>query len=62
MKVKIVYDFSIETRRAIAAHYGNKKPASYTTIKTWMECCIDATLDDIKYDYAKEQKAKNAPD
>ena len=62
MKIKIVYEFDKKTRLAIAAHYGEKTPASYNTIKSWMGACIDATLDSIQYDYAKEQRERLAPD
>lgn len=48
MKVKVVFDLNQEARLAVSHRVGNKKPASRADIKSWIESCVESTLDDLR--------------
>ena len=58
MKVKIVFEFDDQFRKAVAHHYGKKGKASYQDMKTWVEMSVNGTGEDISADYQKATEAK----
>jgi len=58
MKVKIVFDFNTDERKAIAHHYG-EKIATHRDMKVWIQTVVNCTLEDLSYDYNKAQEEEH---
>ena len=57
MKIKLVIDLDERCRRAIAAHVGMKRPATYKECKTHLEVAINGDLEVVTSEYDREQEA-----
>lgn len=60
MKVRMVFDFTDEQRRAIAAHYGQRGPATRADIRAWIDGQVQACLDDVLSDAETARDAESA--
>lgn len=58
MKITITFDIDLETRKAVAAHYGasDGRPAAYSDIKTFIKSVVETTLEDVVSDHQSEQE------
>lgn len=55
VKIKLVIELDERCRRAIAAHVGRRRPATYAECKTHLELAINGDLEDVTSDYDKQQ-------
>lgn len=50
----MTFEFSLEDRKALAAHLGEKRPVSRETVQSWIKMAVDSTLADITAEYQKD--------
>jgi len=50
MKVRITFDLSLSSRKAIAHRYGRRGPAGRDLITEWITGTVNATLQDLEYE------------